>query len=128
MAPMSRVLIFDDDKDILELCSIILAQEGYETFTEASSRKVIERINETSPDVILMDIWIPGLGGVEAIQLIKRAPGINQVPIILFSANNNIENIAKEAGADYFLKKPFDIITLSNTVSQALKLSQATSH
>ena len=97
---MSRVLIFDDDKDILELCSIILMQEGYETFGEASSKNVIERINETSPDVILMDIWIPGLGGMEAIQLIKKTPGINLIPVILFSANNNIESIAKEAGAD----------------------------
>jgi two-component system cell cycle response regulator DivK len=117
---MSKVLIFDDDRDILELCSVILQKKGHEPVIETNSKNVISRINETAPDVILMDIWIPGIGGEEAIQLIKDNPSTKHIPVILFSANNNIEIIAKEANADYYLKKPFDIATLNNIISKAL--------
>src|SRR6187402_2893095 len=106
---MSKVLIFDDDEDILELCSLILRQNGFETFGESNSKRVIERIGETNPDVILMDNWIPGIGGIKATQLIKATPQTLHIPVIIFSANNNIENIAREAKAEYYLKKPFDI-------------------
>jgi DNA-binding NtrC family response regulator len=118
---MNKVLIFDDDKDILELCSVILLRKGYETIGEGNSKRVIEKITEISPDVILMDIWIPGMGGVEAVHLIKNTKSTDHIPVILFSANNNIETIAKEARADYFLKKPFDIVSLSNIIDKALQ-------
>ena len=120
---MSKVLIFDDDKDILELCSIILLQKGYETIGENNSKDVIEKVTGASPDVILMDVWIPGIGGVEAVQLLKSTSETNHIPVILFSANNNIELIAKEAKADYFLKKPFDIASLNTIISKALQNS-----
>ncbi|MEO6611278.1 MAG: response regulator [Chitinophagaceae bacterium] len=117
---MSKVLIFDDDRDILELCSIILRKKGHEPVIETNSKNVIEKINETAPDVILMDIWIPGIGGEEAIRLIRNNSVTKHIPVILFSANNNIEAIAKEAHADHYLKKPFDIATLNNVISKAL--------
>ena len=118
---MNKVLIFDDDKDILELCSVILRKKGYEMVGEGNSKDVIEKITSISPDVILMDIWIPGIGGVEATQLIKNNSKTNHIPVILFSANNNIETIAKEAHADYFLKKPFDIAALNSIISKAIR-------
>ncbi len=117
---MSKVLIFDDDRDILELCSIILRKKGHEPVLETNSKNVIARIRETVPDVILMDIWIPGVGGEEAIQLIKNDPETQHIPVILFSANNNIAMIAKGANADHYLKKPFDIATLNNVITKAL--------
>ncbi len=117
---MGRVLIFDDDEDILELCTIILRQKGLETVGETSSKHVIERISETGPDVILMDNWIPGIGGVEATQLIKSTKATRHIPVILFSANNDIEKIASEAKADYYLKKPFDISALSEMIGRVM--------
>jgi two-component system alkaline phosphatase synthesis response regulator PhoP len=116
---MSRVLIFDDDADILELCSLILQLKGFETIAEKDSRQVIERILETNPDVIMMDNWIPGMGGVEATLLIKATEKTAHIPVIFFSANNNIEELAASARADYSLKKPFDIAELNDTVCKA---------
>ncbi len=118
-----KVLIFDDDKDILELCSIILRRNGFETVGESNSKNVLEKIREVDPHVILMDNWIPGLGGVEATQLIKNTNDTKHIPVILFSANNNIEMIAKEAHADYYLKKPFDIATLNMLIGKAVNKS-----
>jgi CheY-like chemotaxis protein len=118
---MSRVLIFDDDVDILELCSLVLQLKGFETIGEKDSRQVIERILETNPDVIMMDNWIPGMGGVEATQLIKATEKTADIPVIFFSANNNIEELTASAHADYFLKKPFDIAQLNDTVCKAVQ-------
>lgn len=117
---MAKVLIFDDDTDILELCAIILGTKGYVTIVKSDSKRVIEEIIEAAPDVILMDNQILGIGGVKAIQLIKNHPDTGTIPVIFFSANNNIEGLAKEAQADYYLKKPFDISELAAIVKDAV--------
>lgn len=117
---MAKVMIFDDDNDILELCTIILREKGFEAVSETSSKDVVERVQTINPDVVLMDNWIPGLGGVKAIQMLKENKQTENIPVILFSANNNIEEIATEARADYFLKKPFDISALSTIVKRAI--------
>ena len=118
---MSKILIFDDDVDILELCSIILHVKGFNIIGDTSCRNLIDKIRLTTPDVILMDNWIPDIGGIRATQLIKSTPETKHIPVIFFTANNNVENLSQEAGADYYLQKPFDISHLENVVRKALK-------
>jgi CheY-like chemotaxis protein len=118
---MCRVLILDDDADILELCSIILRARGYTTITETTCRDVIDKVTSANPDVILIDNWIPDIGGIEATKLIKNTTHTRYIPIIFFSASNNVEAYAKEATADYFLQKPFDISELENVIEIAVK-------
>lgn len=117
---MNKVLIFDDDTDILELCSLILNVRGFQTIGETSCSNVIGKIKQEQPDVILMDNWIPDIGGIQAVQLIKNNPETKHIPVIFFTANNNVENLSHEAGADYFLQKPFDIIQFESLVRKAL--------
>lgn len=117
---MKKVLIFDDDPDILELCSIILQGKGFTTMMELDCKNLISKIKEYNPDLILMDNWIPGMSGTEATLLLKKTPETAHIPVILFSANNNIESIARDANAEYFLKKPFDINELLATVDNAI--------
>ena len=69
---MGKVLIFDDDKDILELCSLILSRRGFVTSGETSCKDVIHKIQEVKPDVILMDNWIPDIGGDPGYQIDKK--------------------------------------------------------
>jgi two-component system cell cycle response regulator DivK len=68
-----------------------------------------------------MDNWIPDTGGIVATQSIKADPELRNIPIIYFSANNDIKSLAKEAGADAFLEKPFDIEDLERVVLSVLK-------
>ena len=117
---MKSVLIFDDDPDILELCSLILEAKGFKTTGETTCNDVVSIIKEVEPDVILMDNWIPDLGGIQATQLIKSDPLTRHIPVIFFSANNNVENLSHAAGADYHLQKPFDIAQFENLIIQAL--------
>ncbi len=113
-------MIFDDDTDLLEVCSLILTAKNFEVVLKDRCTAIIDDIQVHQPDVILMDNWIPDIGGVRAIQLVKESGDHKHIPVIFFSANNNVSELATEAGADYFLQKPFDIKELEEMVANAV--------
>ena len=115
-----KVLILDDDMDILQICSIVLKKKGFDVSTLNNSNQVVERVRSYQPDVILMDNWIPGPGGIEATKELKGTPDLHSIPVIFFSANSNVTQLAREACADYFLQKPFDITELEAIVQVAI--------
>ena len=115
-----RVLILDDDIDILQICTIVLKKKGFDVQTFNSSSQVLSQVRSYQPDVILMDNWIPGPGGIEATRLLKLDPDTQHIPVIFFSANSNVTQLAHEARADYFLQKPFDITELEGIVQMAI--------
>jgi two-component system, OmpR family, alkaline phosphatase synthesis response regulator PhoP len=121
MALMGKILIFDDDPDILELCKVILKVKGFETHGCTTTRNLAKKVREFNPDVILMDNWIPEMGGVEATLEIKNTDDIKHIPVIFFSASNEVNEYANKAKADFVIQKPFDIADLHNTVVSALK-------
>ncbi|RYE26912.1 MAG: response regulator [Sphingobacteriaceae bacterium] len=112
-----KVLIFDDDEDILAICTYILEEQGWEVNTFSNCNNIIEKVESIMPDVILMDNWIPDSGGIIATQAIKQQQHLKQIPVIYFSANNDIKTLAQQAGADSFLAKPFDLEELENIVN-----------
>jgi CheY-like chemotaxis protein len=114
------VLLFDDDINILEVCTIILEECGYKVAISETSHDIIEKVMEIQPDVILMDNWIPEIGGVKATQLLKQHPDFKHIPVIYVSANSDIHLLAQQAGADTYLEKPFNIDDLENIVEQVL--------
>jgi two-component system cell cycle response regulator DivK len=115
-----RVLILDDDPDILQICAIVLKKKGFDVSTLNNSNQVLEQVRSYQPDVILMDNWIPGPGGIEATRMLKLSPETHDIPVIFFSANSNVTALAREAQADYFLQKPFDIGELEAIVQIAI--------
>jgi two-component system cell cycle response regulator DivK len=116
-----RVLILDDDLDILQICTIVLKKKGFDVFTLNNSNQVVEQVRTYHPDVILMDNWIPGPGGIEATRTLKMNSDTQDIPVIFFSANSNVTQLAQEAKADYFLQKPFDISELEGIVQTAIQ-------
>jgi len=117
----NRIIIYDDDVDILEVCSTILRMRGFDVICKNNCREVIQDIKTYDPDVILMDNWLPDIGGVKSVQLIKSTPDLKNIPVIFFSANSHVEQLAKEAGADYMLQKPFELSELEEIISKAVK-------
>lgn len=111
-----KVFIFDDNEELLELCSFILEDIGCEIKTSMTSDKADEQVAAFQPDIIFMDNWLPTISGVEATRIIKANETVRHIPVIYLSANNNIEHLAREAGADGFLAKPFDISALEDMV------------
>jgi CheY-like chemotaxis protein len=116
-----RVLILDDDLDILQICTIVLKKKGFDVSTLNNSHQVVEQVRKYQPDVILMDNWIPGPGGIEATRTLKQDSSTQDIPVIFFSANSNVSLLAQEAKADYFLQKPFDISELEGIVQVAIQ-------
>ena len=114
----------DDDLDILQICAIVLKKKGFDVSTLNSSNQILEQVRNYQPDVILMDNWIPGPGGIEATRQLKGSE-LQDIPVIFFSANSNVTQLAREAQADYFLQKPFDIAELEAIVQMAITQSVA---
>lgn len=114
-----RILIFDDDIDILSICCLILEEQGWEVFTSQHCNDIINTVKRVNPDVILMDNWIPDTGGIIATRTIKEDMELRNIPVIYFSANNDIQSLANQAGADTFLEKPFDLTDLELTIERA---------
>lgn len=122
------VLICDDDQDILEVTREILTLRGYrvETLNCLNPEDFISHIESIKPNVILMDLWIPEIGGEEATRALKANPATRDIPVIMFSANNDIEKVAQKSGAEDFLPKPYDISTLESIILRNIKVATPT--
>ena len=116
-----RILICDDDADILFICSYIFEKQGIEVVTRTHCNNIVETVKDVKPDVILMDNWIPDSGGIIASRSIKEDIELNHIPIVYFSANNDIQALASEAGADAYLAKPFDLEDLRKITTSLME-------
>lgn len=115
-----KIIIFDDDEDILSICSYILSQQGWEVLTYTDCNEIIERVSAAAPAVILMDNWIPDAGGIIATQTLKNSDHLKHIPVIYFSANSDIQLLANHAGAETYLAKPFDLDELEKIINKVL--------
>ncbi|REC50194.1 response regulator [Chryseobacterium pennipullorum] len=116
-----RILIFDDDAAILEVVTIIFEENGYDVKISETSHDILEKVAEYQPDVILMDNWIPKIGGVEATKLLKSNEEFKHIPVIYVTANNDIVALANEAQADNYVSKPFNLEDLEDMVARYMK-------
>lgn len=117
-----KIFIFDDNLQILELCTEILDDLGCEVKTSPTTNHIVDQVSSFMPDLIFMDNWLPDISGIEATQLIKSNPDLKNIPVIYFSANSNIAELSTEAGAEDFLAKPFDIDLFEDKVKKFLRL------
>ena len=106
-----NILIYDDDEEILLLCKIILKKHDYHVETLSHCDDVIADIMRVNPDFILMDLWIPEMGGEQAVKIAKNDDTTKNIPIFLFSANDDIQEICEKVNANGFIAKPFEVKT-----------------
>ncbi len=123
---MKRVLVCDDDVNISEIVALVLTDADWEVYTIPDCNDIIEKIESINPSVIFMDHKIPDEGGIVATQIIKHNPQYSDIPVIYFTANDDIDALAEKAGADYVLQKPFNIKQLEDAVSKAFRSYKAT--
>jgi two-component system cell cycle response regulator DivK len=120
-SPNRKIVIFDDDEDILSICSYVLEEQGWEVYTFTNCNSVTERVAEITPSVILMDNRIPESGGIEATQKLKSTNALKDIPVVYFSADSDIQSLASHAGAEAYLAKPFDLGELENIIDKVIK-------
>lgn len=101
-------MIVDDEPAISETLQFILEEEGYQVTTSPDGAALEKYMNGSTPDLILLDYWLPKKNGDEIAKALKNRKDTKDIPIIMMSASNNIGDIARGAGVDDFLPKPFD--------------------
>jgi two-component system, cell cycle response regulator DivK len=105
---MKRILLIEDDQTITNLIVILLEREGYKVITSPTAEKGLALAASSSPDLILMDIALPGMDGLEATRLLKNGEGTRMVPVVALTAQARKEDAeeAARAGCDGFIVKP----------------------
>ncbi|HHV62507.1 MAG TPA: response regulator [Firmicutes bacterium] len=115
---MRRILVADDDADILDVLRFVLAQEGYEVLTTMDGLEAERIALQEAPNLIIIDAVMPGKSGWRVCESLKSSPGMGHIPIIILSGWSQTKDIerGKEVGADDVVVKPFDIEDLVRRV------------
>ncbi|RFZ83066.1 DNA-binding response regulator [Mucilaginibacter terrenus] len=116
-----RILVIDDDEDILEILNIVFREEGYDVVL-SNTGEAAQHIHIIHPDIILLDVRIEGSAkrGNEICAEIKQKYREKKMPVILVSAETDLEMLANECGADFYINKPFDIFQMLSHVKKFL--------
>ena len=115
---MPKILIVDDDVSITELMKALVSMDGHQPTTVNDSTKAIEVANSVNPDLITLDLMMPGLTGFELCDLLHNDPKFANVPIVIVSARDDRESKDKaiELGAKDYITKPFGVDELMNKI------------
>lgn len=124
---MHRVLIADDDPDIVQFVRVSLELEGFEVETASDGREAVEKVLDTSPDLVLLDIMMPEMDGITALRRLRSHPGAANTSVILLTAKALSEDRVRglELGADDYVTKPFDVTELMARIKAVLRRTQA---
>ncbi|HEX6480465.1 MAG TPA: response regulator [Ktedonobacteraceae bacterium] len=115
-----RILIVDDEPDILEFLQVILEEEGYAVITSDKGEYLEQLHNGGLPHLILVDVLLSGKDGRQIVKYLKSQQETKHIPIIMFSAHPSAEETARQAGAEDFLAKPFEIDVLLAKIAHYL--------
>jgi DNA-binding NtrC family response regulator len=122
-----RILVIDDERSILDTIQILLKSEGFEVIALQNGREALDRFDEIGPDIVLTDIRMPAMGGLEVLAWVQDRDPL--VPVILMTAQASLQSAvqAVNQGAFYYLQKPFtnaDLVALCRRAAQTRELTQ----
>jgi DNA-binding NtrC family response regulator len=115
------ILVVDDEKEICTVLSDNLSQEGYRVFTANSGKTALELVKKEKPDLVLLDIRMPEMDGIEVLRRIKKMK--KEIVVIMLTAYGTLETARKamKLGAYDYITKPFDLFSLKSIVKEGLK-------
>ena len=121
--PKEHILVVDDEEDILELVSYNLKKEGYLVTTVATGEAALKVTKSKSPDLVVLDLMLPNVDGLEVCRLLKQEPATQHIPIIMLTAKGEEADIVTglELGADDYITKPFSTRVLVARVKAVLR-------
>ncbi|MDR2706934.1 MAG: response regulator transcription factor [Planctomycetaceae bacterium] len=125
-----QILVIEDEKDILSMVRLRLESRGFNVFTAESGELALQWMAEHKPDLILLDLMLPGISGLDVLKQIRTDRNLAQIPILIVSAlgEENDVVVGLERGADDYLSKPFNMSVLMARVNALLRRSKPTNH
>ena len=125
--PEERILVVDDEEDILELVRFNLAKEGYQVICATTGEKAVEITRSELPDLVVLDLMLPGMAGLEVAKFLKNDPDTQNIPIVMLTAKGEESDIVTglELGADDYVTKPFSPRILVARVKAVLRRQAA---
>jgi CheY-like chemotaxis protein len=120
---LKRILVADDEKNILLVIRVCLEKAGYEVITASDGLTALEKIQNEKPDLILLDILMPKMNGFLVFEALKDDPGTSSIPVVFITAKSEEKDIQKgcQLGAADYLIKPIKQEVLLNTIRKILK-------
>ncbi len=118
---MNKVLVVDDEPDILRLVHDVLTGSGFEVYTANTGERALDLALTLRPDLVILDIVLPGMSGLEVCRLIKRRRDLKMRVLFLTALNRVVDvGLMEAAGADGYMGKPFEIDALLTKVDEML--------
>ena len=124
---MSTILIVEDNEKNMKLARDVLQSRGYATLEAVTGEEGVRLAIERKPDLILMDIQLPGINGIDALRQVRADPGCATIPVVAFTASVTPTDRTQisEAGFDGFLSKPINLKEFLDTVKRVLESGRA---
>ena len=121
--PAARVLVVDDDPVIQKLLKVNFEMEGYEVLSAADGAEGLDQAASGRPDVIILDVMMPKMNGLEVLAALKADTGTENIPVILLSAKAQAGDVQAglDRGANAYVTKPFDPLDLLERVGALIK-------
>lgn len=119
---MAKILVVDDEPDVVEIVRIRLEQEGHTIFTAGDGRSGLQGVFEHKPDLVILDVMMPGIDGFEVAYQMKNNPLTVNTPIVMLTARADFGSIAKgwNLDVDNYVTKPFKLDELAETIKNVL--------
>ena len=118
-----KVLAVDDELQMRDLLNLFLTRDGYEVILASNGEDALKLAQKENPQIILLDIKMPGIDGIEVCRRLKANRKTQSIPIIVITALGDHKMEAIEAGADDFISKPLDMLELSTRVKSIIRIS-----
>ena len=119
---MYKILVVDDEEDVQQLARIILESEGYMVLTASSGEETLNILSHSKPDLVLLDVVLPGISGLDICRQMKRDKNMRDIPVIMFTAlGSGVDMmLSKQEKADDYILKPFTRKMLLEKVERLL--------
>lgn len=106
-----RVVVADDDPDIVDILTFNLEAAGYEVQSAADGEQALALVTSSRPDLVVLDIMMPKMDGLEVLAALKAEPQTKEIPVVMLTARASDTDLWEgwDAGADYYITKPFDL-------------------
>lgn len=127
MSDNARILLVDDEPDLVQLVSMRLQGVGYEVTPAYDGQEALDRVKESKPDLIILDLMLPKMDGYKVCRLLKFDERYQKIPVLIFTARAQAEDIklAMDCGADAYLTKPFEALVLLEKLKELLEAAKA---